>query len=414
MQILYINYTKSDSGGIVHTSEFVKAGNKLGHDIILYPPFNHRIRQKTLPVEQSTMQEDTQKATSSLPLPFTKRIHLFFEQHFFDLLYFKTVILKGLCINSITEYKTIKKTNPDVVILRAGTYLGSLLGCKLLNIPCLIEVNGPLAENRYNKSSGYLRFEKAWSWLFEEKLIKLAGKIIVVSEPFRYYYIKKGLKSSRVVTVPNGVDTRRFFPHHPRKNEILDKYQLTGMKIIGFTGNFRPWHGLESLLKLMPQIVETIQNVKLLIVGDGPEKKLLIRKTHELGIEKHITFTGRVSHEDMPAILSVFDVAVAPYAYTDFFYFSPLKIFEYMATGCGIIAPELGQINELIEDDVSGILYDPRTPDGLVDSVCRLLANDMLRKNMGKAARRRAMHKFTWQHNAKRVIRLCEQTIAQK
>lgn len=402
MNILYINYTKKESGGFVHTSKFVEAGNLLGHSIIVYPKLNNTARENRKTTNKFIKRKNIVAISS-----YFKRCYIFIEKYLFDLIYFKTVIIKGFFFNIMSEYRKIKEVKPEVVILRAGQFYSSIFICKYLKIPFVIEVNGPISEINY-KESGHLKFEKFWSWLLEAKILKLADNIIVVSEPLRQYYITLGLNPANIYTVPNGVDTNTFFPDHPRENEIIEKFDLYDSKIIGFTGNFRIWHGLETFFDIFPEIAAEINNVKLLVIGDGPEKEKLLAKVSELGISKHVIFVGRINHEDMPALISVFDVAVAPYAQNDFFYFSPLKIFEYMASGCVVVAPALGQINELIEDGISGKLYNADHLHELISSICRLLRDDQARERMGRAAHLRVHQNFTWLINAENVIQVCK------
>ena len=363
MKILYINYTKKDGGGIVHTLEFVKSVKNFGNDIIVYPTLEDKIRGNIL---QST-NDCSQTIHVGIMSSFLNKCYLFMEKYLLDLLFIKSVIIKGFLFNFLHELRKIKEVNPEIVVLRAGQFYSSIIICKILKIPLIVEVNGPIAEFKSRKI-GQLRFEKFWGWLLEAKTLNLAGNIVVVSEPLRQYYIEMGLNPANIFTVPNGVDTNLFFPDNPRRNAILQKYGLNDSKIIGFTGNFRIWHGVEAFLDIFSKIVSENKYVKFLVVGDGPEREHLNSKVLDLELSKQIIFTGRINHEDMPAVLSVFDIAVAPYQPNDFFYFSPLKIFEYMAVGCVVIAPGLGQINDLIEDGISGVLYNVNKPDELISA----------------------------------------------
>jgi glycosyltransferase involved in cell wall biosynthesis len=105
------------------------------------------------------------------------------------------------------------------------------------------------------------------------------------------------------------------------------------------------------------------------------------------------------------------DVVLAPYQPHDFFYFSPIKLFEYMASGRAVVAASLGQIAEVI-DGTNGLLYDPNDPDALSRQVVRLAEDAELRRALGHAARRAVEASYTWAHNAARVSAALERAVA--
>jgi starch synthase len=115
----------------------------------------------------------------------------------------------------------------------------------------------------------------------------------------------------------------------------------------------------------------------------------------------NIVFTGPLPHPDMPAALAAADIGVAPFdisahgPLTLGFYWSPLKIFEYMATGLPVVAPRVDRIPSLVEHAREGLLYEPGAPDGLADALERL-ADPGVRRSLGEAARERAIREYSW------------------
>ena len=100
-------------------------------------------------------------------------------------------------------------------------------------------------------------------------------------------------------------------------------------------------------------------------------------------------------------------MALAPYPRLDHpFYFSPLKLFEYMACGVPVVAAEVGQIAEVVRDGETGLLYPPGDADALVAACDRLLADSPLRRRVGEAAAKEVHTRYTWDHNAARVVEL--------
>src|SRR5207253_6102752 len=112
-------------------------------------------------------------------------------------------------------------------------------------------------------------------------------------------------------------------------------------------------------------------------------------------------FTGSVPHEDVAELIRLFDVALAPYPTLDHaFYFSPLKLFEYMACGVPVVAAEIGQIAEVVRDGETGLLYPPGDADAFVAACDRLLADPPLRRRVGEAAAEEVATRDTWGPNA--------------
>jgi glycosyltransferase involved in cell wall biosynthesis len=133
----------------------------------------------------------------------------------------------------------------------------------------------------------------------------------------------------------------------------------------------------------------------------------LERDLRERGLTRLVVFTGARPHEEVVALIGQFDVALAPYAHLDHaFYFSPLKLFEYMACGVPVVAAASGQIVEVVHDGETGLLYPPGDLEALTAACDRLLADSALRQRLGQAGAREIHSQYTWDHNAARVSEL--------
>jgi glycosyltransferase involved in cell wall biosynthesis len=114
-----------------------------------------------------------------------------------------------------------------------------------------------------------------------------------------------------------------------------------------------------------------------------------------------ITFTGALPHPQLAAALAACDIGVAPFDPIKHaplrlgFYWSPLKIFEYMAVGLPVVAPALPRLRRLVDDGREGVLYDPKDPRGLERALVAL-ADPAVRRRMGQAARTRVVRDFSW------------------
>jgi glycosyltransferase involved in cell wall biosynthesis len=164
---------------------------------------------------------------------------------------------------------------------------------------------------------------------------------------------------------------------------------------------------VEILPDLLARLQKRHPGTRLVIAGDGQLRDELERAFAKRGLARLVKITGLLPHENVPDVIRSFDVALAPYPKHDHdFYFSPLKLFEYMACGVPVVAAKLGQIAETVRHGKTGWLYPPGNLNALTASCERLLGNEALRRNLGTAAAGLIHDKFTWDHNAARVVAL--------
>jgi len=197
-----------------------------------------------------------------------------------------------------------------------------------------------------------------------------------------------------------------FYPAKPEP-ALRRKLKLGDGPVLGFLGGLRPWHGVEVLPKLLARLTRRHSGAQLVITGDGPLRCELDREFKRRRLSQRVVFTGALSHENVPEVIRQFDVALAPYPQHDHdFYFSPLKLFEYLACGVPVVAAGLGQISEIVAHGRTGWLYPAGNLSALVAGCDKLLGDDALRASIGRASAELVLRKYTWDHNAEFVIRL--------
>jgi len=143
----------------------------------------------------------------------------------------------------------------------------------------------------------------------------------------------------------------------------------------------------------------------LLLVGEGPALADLQARVARGQLQGRVTLTGRIPHADIPGYLAAMDVTVAPYTAQDGFYFSPLKVVESLATGRPVVAPQLGQLTDLLQDGVTGLLYLPGDRAAFVQQIVKLLNDPSRLRAMGRAAATAAQD-FGWDKNARRATEI--------
>lgn len=275
----------------------------------------------------------------------------------------------------------------------AGVRAGQRLG-----LPAVIEVNAPLVEEQALFRKFVLREEAR---AIESAVFSQATALAVVSRGVADYVQSRGAARSKVHVIGNAVDTSLFHP-------AVAPAHVSGIAdtdfVVGFTGSLKAWHGTEVLLDAFALLRNRLP-AHLLIVGDGPERDTLMQKVAGLGLTGSVTITGWVAHADLPGLIARMDVAAAPYPAMVNNYFSPLKLFEYLAMGRAIVASRIGQTADLLGQAGSGMLVPPGDAVALADGLKKVATDPDLSRHLRQKAAHQARH-HDWRANARRVLDL--------
>lgn len=272
---------------------------------------------------------------------------------------------------------------------------GAMEYARAKGVPGLLEVNAPLIEeSRLHRRLVHEKEAREAS----RRALTAAGHVIAVSRELTSYVQALGGSAEKMHVVPNGVDPQRFLPSAnpgvPRPFTV------------GFAGGLRPWHDLPTLLEAFRLLLRREADCRLLIVGDGPGRSALSAQLAATSGEGTTLLPGAVPAAQMPSMLQQMDAGAAPYAALENFYFSPLKIFEYMAAGLPVVTSRIGQPARVIEDELSGLLYTPGDPEELSECLLRLKRDLDLRRRLGLQARRIAVEKHSWDERIGRILRI--------
>jgi len=269
---------------------------------------------------------------------------------------------------------------------------------KARGVPGLLEVNAPLIKEQA-EYRGLVDFASAKR--VAERVFAAATALIAVSEEIAAYLESYSTARGRVHVVSNGVNPDRFpadlKPSCPAR---------TGTFTVGFLGTLKLWHGLPILVEAFARLHQHDPNSRLLVVGDGPERERLLADLSTHGLLEAVRLTGAVAPSQIPGLLASMDVAVAPYPQQSSFYFSPLKVYEYMAAGRAVVASRVGQLANLIEDGVNGLLCPAGDPIALAVALDQLRRAPELRARLGKAARVTVLRDHTWEVVAQYILQL--------
>ena len=279
-----------------------------------------------------------------------------------------------------------------------------------LDVPLVLEVNAPLVEEQREQRglSLPLTAEESQRWIFSQ-----ADELLVVSRWLRDYAVERGAAPERVTVVPNAADPELFRPPEG-PSALRRKLGWEDCTVLGFVGAMKPWHGVGTLVEALAELETPGSGFRLLLVGDGPELAATRERVRTLGLEGAVHFAGSVPHQEIQEWLAAVDIAVAPYAAGAPAYFSPVKLFEYMAMGLPVVCARIGQTEEIIAHGRTGWLYDASQRGALADTVRRLAREPELRRSAGAAGRARVLSEHTWQRNAEIVEGLAMRAFARR
>ncbi len=216
----------------------------------------------------------------------------------------------------------------------------------------------------------------------QEALRGLAPQInhlITVSQAIDAKVEDEGRTGTPRSLIYNGIDLERY-DHQEACCTLREEYGMDAdAEIVGVVGRLELEKGHPTLLEAWPLVLDRVPCAYLLIVGEGSRLDALHDIVRELGLERHVVFTGR--RDDIPAVTAAFDVAVLP-SYREA---QGLTILEAMALSRPVVASSVGGIPEMIQDGVNGLLVPPNDPPALADAIVRLLQNHQLADMLGRA-----------------------------
>lgn len=278
-----------------------------------------------------------------------------------------------------------------------GHRLRRELGC-----PWVLEVNAPLRLER-SRYEG-LRISRA-VLKAEGEILRQADRVLAVSSPLADWLTQEvGVPSSRVQVVGNGVETSRFAPRTASEARRL-QLGLSEGPVVGFVGSLKPWHGLQCWVEVLGRLAERLPSVQGLVVGEGPERALMHEVVTRNRLQDRIRFTGRVPGAEVPELLALMDVLLAPFPAQDLFYFCPLKVLEAQAMGIPVVTTAQGDLPALVGQ--GGAVVSPGDELAMVEALLAALTDARVRIRWGEAGLAQSKGR-DWRAVAQRILGLVE------
>jgi glycosyltransferase involved in cell wall biosynthesis len=362
-------------GCSIHVQEVMRALDQLGHEVELFTPRPEGVRPPGL---ESVRVHPLPKAVSK-----------------------QAAVREQAALVANASLRTVLEAAGPFDLVYKRYSLWSFAGMEYAHgagIPSVLEVNAPLIEEQTKHRT---LVDRASAEEVARRVFQTATVLLAVSDEVSTYLHGYPFAQGRIHVVPNGVNTERF---RPGLTPLLpgDVESFT----VGFVGSLKPWHGLSVLVEAFALLHRWRANSRLIIVGEGPERAGVFSDLMERRLSGSFRLTGAISPNDVPRMLASFDVAVAPYTAFDGFYFSPLKVYEYMASGLPVIASEVGQLRHLIAQRVNGILCPPGDPLALAEALMVLCDDLIIRRQLGEHARLSVLIDRTWMAAVRPILGL--------
>ena len=267
-------------------------------------------------------------------------------------------------------------------------------------VPGVLEVNAPLIDEQRRHRS---LVDASGAEQVLRRQVGAARVTVCVSDPVAEWVRRRIADmpdaepvADRIHTVPNGVSVRRIQPQPADPDRV----------VVTFVGTLKPWHGVADLITAAAL---ARQQWSLRIIGDGPEMETLRAQAERLGVEAD--FRGAVAPEEIPAHMAGSAIGVAPYpdlGGREQQYFSPMKVLEYLAAGLAVVASDVGQIPQLLEEgpQLHGVLVAPSDPTALTTALDDLAASPQRRARMGRSGRLLAEERHSWSRVVSRILKL--------
>ena len=265
-------------------------------------------------------------------------------------------------------------------------------------IPVVYEVRAfweDAAVNHGTSREDGLRYRVTRS--LETSALERADHITTICEGLRRDIIGRGIPETKVTVIPNAVDPAQFRAAEESDDRLREELGLAGRRVLGFIGSFYAYEGLDLLMDAYPLIHEQAPDVRVLLVGGGPQEADLKAKVERMGIRDRFIFAGRVPHDRVRSYYELMDLLVYPRVsirLTELV--TPLKPLEAMAQGRLLVASDVGGHRELIRDGETGWLFSAGDPRALADRVLSTLADRDHWEQVRAAGRRYVETERNW------------------
>lgn len=310
----------------------------------------------------------------------------------------------------------IVEKKPDVVMERYYNFSGAgVRAAQRANIPSLLEVNAPMMDPQGSRKYVADKLMFGWMTRMARAQATLAKRIVTPLAATVPFPELRG----KAREIAWGANVELFDRTRLEKKEIGDlrlEINPLGKRVVGFLGSFRSWHGVREFFQVAQEILKTREDILFLMIGAGELLEETRARVARANLQQKIILTGAVEYARVPYYLALADVGVAPFNTQVHpplrvgFYWSPLKVHEYMALGLPVVTIDVAGLNQIARNEQEGLLYPENDLEKMRAAILKLVDDAELAKRLGDAGRARVVENFSWQKHAElleHVLREC-------
>lgn len=314
---------------------------------------------------------------------------------------------------------------PDLIMERYYNFAGAgMLYAHQRALPSVLEVNALMIDPRgsLKESLDRLLFRgglRRWAVRQCEWATKIVTPLATT--------VPRSIMPEKVFEISWGANVDLFDPAtRTGRQAELNTLRATlgipaGSPVVAFSGSFRKWHGVLEFVEAAAALHHRHPDLVFLMIGTGPLHAEVRRIIDQKGISNSFRLTGAVDYTQMPLYLSLASTGVAPFKTASYrplqeagFYWSPLKIFEYMAIGLPVVTIDVKPLNEMVRDGEEGLVYPEGNTDRLASAVEKLINDPDMAWRLGENARRRVVEHYSWKRHCERLDGLFGEMLGQR
>lgn len=399
MKILYHHRTRGREVEGVHIRGVVSGLRELGHEVrvISFPGANPEAEGEPAPAgaaapaagtSQGASQGAARSRKGGLATLVTRLPGVVFE-------------LAEIAYNLVTWWRMgrqIRAYRPDFIYERYSLFLFvTVWMARRHGVPIVLEMNDSAVVQRVRPLHLQGLATRIERWCLTH-----ANGLVFISTRFRDMLAAQHGPLPPTVISPNAVDMQ-FDPARFDRDALRRRAGLEGRVVCGHVGAFARWHGVPGFVRAIIGRLEAQPDLTLLLVGDGADLPAVRAEVEARGLSDRIRMPGRVPHHQIPEWIACMDYAVLPDSNE---YGSPMKLFELMAMGVAVVAPDYDPVSEVISDGHSGWLFPRKRLEACVERVLSLVDAREERERVGAAARDYIARERRWRHNAEQLMSL--------
>lgn len=299
---------------------------------------------------------------------------------------------------------SVRQHQPDVILQTHIAFsLSGKIASEATGVPLVLDDVAPSWEEKQQYGVGNQKLAE----MTHHELTSHAKLCAAVSGAMRRFLIEDGIAPEKLIALPNGINEQIF---HPKidGSTIRQQYGFDpDTVVIVFVGSFQPYHRVDWLLEAFSR-VQSVRKARLLLVGAGREQAAAESLCQRLGLDERVVFTGHVNYDDVPTYIAAGDVAIMPATNT---YGNPMKVYEYMALGKAVLAPNQETIVEIGTHDKDIYTFEPENIDSMAAALMAVIDNERLREQLGEQAALTIAQDHTWTKRGERLLAEIERVL---